>query len=54
MTNCSKSLARLAALEELLTNKTMGSILAVWMVQAYLNDPCERLVELASVLESQL
>jgi hypothetical protein len=54
MANSARSLAALVGLNELFTKQSIEVVFTVWMVQTYLNEPNEQLIELASVLVAQL
>jgi hypothetical protein len=51
MADSARSLTSLVGLGELSATKFIESILTAWMVQEYLNKPCEKIAELASTLE---
>lgn len=51
MADSARSLTSLVGLGELSATKFIESILTAWVVQEYLNKPCEKIAELASTLE---
>jgi len=54
MTDSARSLISFMGLDELSSKQSIKAVLTVWIVQAYLNEPCDQLAELASVLGAPL
>lgn len=54
ITDSARSLISFVGLGELSSKQPIKAVLTVWIVQAYLSEPCEQLAELASALGAQL